>query len=247
MRRPPLSSRVGSITYVGAMFIDPMYLLIVAPAMVLAFVAQAMTKGRFAKYAEVPSQRGLSGAETARYILDRNGLRDVPVEVATGFLSDHYDPASRTVRLSPEVFHGRSVSSVAVAAHEVGHAIQHKEKYGPLALRAFTVPLASFGSNFAFILFAIGLAMQMFSLAWAGVFLFGGVVFFQLVTLPVEFDASARAKRILLEDRLVTQAESGGISKVLNAAALTYVAAALTSILTLLYFVLRLTSGQRRD
>jgi Zn-dependent membrane protease YugP len=230
------------------MFIDPMYLLLVAPAMVLALVAQAMTRGRFAKYAEIPSQRGLSGAETARYILDKHGLRDVAIQVSHQMLSDHYDPSSRTVRLSYEVFHGRSVSSVAVAAHEVGHAIQHKERYAPLALRSFTVPLASFGSNFAFVLFAIGLAMQMLSVAWAGVFLFGGVVLFQLVTLPVEFDASARAKRILLEERLVTAAEADGISKVLNAAALTYVAAALTSILTLLYFVLRLLGGgQRRD
>jgi len=232
------------------MYFDPVYLLFVGPAMILAFIASMMTKGRFKKWAQVPGARGLSGAETARYILDVSNLRDVRVEPSHGMLSDHYDPGTRVVRLSPDVFEGRSVASLAVAAHEVGHAIQHRDNYGPMALRTLAVPLANIGSNFAFILFFIGLAMQAMSIAWLGVILFGGVVLFQLVTLPVELDASARAKAILWERGLVVAGEREGVSKVLNAAALTYVAAALTSILTLFYFLMRLGvfgGGRRND
>ena len=231
------------------MYFDPVYLLFVGPAMILAFVASMMTKGRFKKWAKVPGARGLSGAETARYILDVSNLGDVRVEPSHGMLSDHYDPSSRVVRLSPDVFGGRSVASLAVAAHEVGHAIQHRDNYGPMALRTLAVPMANIGSNFAFILFFIGLAMQAMSIAWLGVILFGGVVLFQLVTLPVELDASARAKAILWDRGLVVAGEREGVSKVLNAAALTYVAAALTSILTLFYFLMRLGvfGGGRRD
>jgi len=231
------------------MYFDPVYLLFVGPAMILAFIASMMTKGRFKKWAQVPGARGLSGAETARYILDVSNLRDVRVEPSQGMLSDHYDPGTRVVRLSPDVFEGRSVASLAVAAHEVGHAIQHRDNYGPMALRTLAVPMANIGSNFAFILFFIGLAMQAMSIAWLGVILFGGVVLFQLVTLPVELDASARATAILWERGLVVAGEREGVSKVLNAAALTYVAAALTSILTLFYFLMRLGvfGGGRRD
>jgi Zn-dependent membrane protease YugP len=231
------------------MFFDPTYLLFVGPAMVLAFIASALTKGRFRKWSAVPGARGLSGAETARSILDASGLRGVRVEPSHGLLSDHYDPRERVVRLSPEVFHGRSVAALAVAAHEVGHALQHRDDYAPLPLRNLAVPLASFGSNFAFILFAIGLMMQALTIAWLGVLLFGSVVVFQLVTLPVEFDASARAKAILWERGYLAPGERDGVSSVLNAAALTYVAAALTSILTLLYFLARLgvLGGNRRN
>ena len=232
------------------MYFDPAYLLFVGPAMVLAFVASMMTKGRFKKWAQVPGARGLSGAETARYILDVSGLRDVGIEPSRGLLSDHYDPRTRVVRLSPEVYGGRSVSALAVAAHEVGHALQHHENYGPMALRTFAVPLATLGSNLAYIIFFVGLAMQAAAIAWLGVLLFAGVVFFQLVTLPVELDASARAKAILWERGLVLPQEREGVSKVLNAAALTYVAAALTSVLTLLYFLMRLGvfgGGRRND
>lgn len=232
------------------MYFDPVYLLFVGPAMILAFVASMMTKGRFKKWSQVPGARGLSGAETARYILDVSNLRDVGVERSHGMLSDHYDPRTRVVRLSPDVFDGRSVASLAVAAHEVGHAIQHRDEYGPMALRTFAVPMATLGSNFAFVLFFIGLFMQIMAVAWLGVFLFSAVVLFQLVTLPVELDASARAKTILWERGLVVEQERQGVSKVLNAAALTYVAAALTSILTLLYFLMRLGvfgGGRRND
>jgi Zn-dependent membrane protease YugP len=233
------------------MYFDPVYLLFVGPAMVLAFVASMMTKGRFKKWSQVPGARGLSGADTARYILDVSNLRDVGVEPSRGgMLSDHYDPRDRVVRLSPEVYGGRSVASLAVAAHEVGHAIQHRDEYGPMALRTLAVPMATLGSNLAYIVFFIGLAMQAMPIAWLGVLLFGGVVFFQLITLPVELDASARAKSILWERGLVLAQEREGVSKVLNAAALTYVAAALTSILTLFYFLMRLGvfgGGRRND
>ncbi len=231
------------------MYFDPAYLLFVGPAMVLAVIASALTRGRFRKWSAVPGARGLSGAETARYILDASDLRAVRVEASHGMLSDHYDPRERVVRLSPDVFHGRSVASLAVAAHEVGHALQHRDEYGPLALRNLAVPVASFGSNFAFILFGIGVMTQAIAIAWLGVLLFGSVVLFQLVTLPVELDASARAKAILWERGLIVDTERAGVSSVLSAAALTYVAAALTSVLTLLYFLMRLGvfGGSRRD
>lgn len=221
-------------------FFDPLYMAILAPAMLLSAWAAWATRSRFSKWGEVGTQRGMTGADTARWILDRNGLSDVAVEPSQGFLSDHYDPGARVVRLSPEVHQGRSISAVAVAAHETGHALQHQQSYAPLALRNAAVPLASFGSNFSFILILGGMLLGSLGLAKVGVVLFGSVVVFQLLTLPVEFDASRRAKEILLRSGLIVGDESRGVSKVLSAAAMTYVAAALTAILTLLYFLLRL-------
>lgn len=229
------------------MVFDPLYFLMLAPAMALSAWAAIATRSRFSKFADVPNARNMSGADAARLILDRAGLSNVVVEPHSGFLSDHYDPSARRVRLSPDVYHGRSISALAVASHETGHALQHRDSYFPLQIRTAIVPLASFGSNFAFLLIMGGMFIQMTSLALAGVLIFTATVVFQLVTLPVEFDASSRAKRILFEHGLVVPSEQPAVASVLNAAAMTYVAAALTSVLTLIYFLIRLGVVGGRD
>lgn len=224
------------------LFFDPLYLVMLLPVMALSAWAAWSTRSRFERWARVPNHRGISGAAAARYILDRNGLGDVRVVPAPGgMLSDHYDPRRREVRLSPEVFHGGSVSAVAVAAHETGHALQHARGYLPLALRSLAVPLASVGTNFGLFVILVGALLSMTQLVWLGIFLFAGTVAFQVVTLPVELDASARAKAELSSLGLVTTpGEARGVAQVLSAAAMTYVAAALGSIMTLAYYVFRL-------
>lgn len=227
------------------MYFDPLYLVMLAPAMLLSAWAAWMTHARFARWSRVANGRGMTGASVARYILDSNGLGKVAVVPVHGALSDHYDPTHRVVRLSEPVYYQGSVSAMAVAAHETGHAIQHAAGYKPLALRSLAVPLAAFGSNVAvFIIFA-GMLLSFTELAWAGVILFGGTVLFQVITLPVELDASRRAKQAL-GALLVGPDEQRGVSQVLTAAAMTYVGAALSSVLTLLYFVLRVSGGGRR-
>lgn len=221
------------------MFFDPLYLVMLLPAFALSIWASMTVRSRFARYAQVPNSRRISGAETARFVLDRSGLSDVPVTMANGLLSDHYDPRQRVVRLSPDVFGGRSVAAMAVAAHETGHALQHRDAYAPLALRNLAIPVASIGSNASFFLLFIGLMLHFSTMVWLGVAAFTAVVLFQLLTLPVELDASARAKRFLEESQLASPAERHGVAQVLTAAALTYVAAALTGVVTLAYFVLR--------
>ncbi len=228
------------------MFFDPLYLVMLLPAILLSAWAAWMTKARFARWSRVANLRGMSGASVARYILDRNGLSDVGVVPARGVLSDHYDPSHRVVHLSEAVFYEGSVSAMAVAAHETGHAIQHARGYKPLALRSLAVPLAAFGSNFAVLIIVAGLILSVTEVAWVGVVLFGATVLFQVVTLPVELDASSRAKQALSSLGLVAPAEQAGVSQVLTAAAMTYVGAALSSVLTLLYFVLRVGGGGRR-
>ncbi len=228
---------------------DPLYFLILAPAMLLSAWAAWATRARFAKWAAVPNGRGISGAQVARFLLDRFGLHHVRVVAARGVLSDHYDPRAREVRLSEPVFHDASVAALAIAAHEVGHAIQHRDHYAPLVLRNLAVPLASIGSNLSFLVIFAGFLLSMTELVWVGVILFGGVVFFQVITLPVELDASSRAKRALAELGLVSSPrEQEGVSSVLGAAAMTYVGAALSSALTLLYYLIRLgVFGGGRD
>jgi Zn-dependent membrane protease YugP len=221
--------------------IDPLYFLILAPAMLLSAWAAWATHARFAEWSQVRNGRGITGAQVARYLLDRFGLPNVRVVPSRGALSDHYDPRAREVRLSEPVFYEESVAALAVAAHEVGHAIQHRDRYAPLVLRNLAVPLASLGSNLSFLVIFAGFLLSMTELVWAGVILFGGVVFFQIITLPVELDASARAKRALVELGLVTSPrEQAGVASVLGAAAMTYVGAALSSALTLLYYLIRL-------
>lgn len=232
------------------MWFDPTYLwLVMGPALLLAGGTALLVKLRFARYEKVPTRGGLSGAEVAYEIVRRQGLAGVRIELHDGFLSDHYDPTSRVVRLSPKVYHGRSVAAAAVAAHEVGHAVQHARSYGPMALRHASVPAASLGSNLSYVLIFVGYLVNSFNLAFVGVILFGLVIFFQLVTIPVELNASSRAKALLLEYGLVTVSEERDVARVLSAAALTYLAALVVSLLQLVYFLVRLglLGGSRND
>lgn len=223
---------------------DPLYWLLVGPTLLIAGWATMRVKSTFHRFARVGVASGMTGAEAAAAVA-RAGGADVRIERVQGFLSDHYDPRTKTLRLSPEVYDGRSVSSIAVAAHEAGHAIQDVVSYPALAFRSSMVPVASFGSQLWIWLFMGGLLLQIQPLIVAGVVAFGAVVIFQLVTLPVEFDASNRAKAVLAQSGIVrTQEEAVGVGKVLNAAAMTYVAGALTAVATLIYY-LTLLSGNR--
>jgi Zn-dependent membrane protease YugP len=219
-------------------FFDPLYFIILAPALALSLWATIKVKSTFHKYNRVPAATRVSGAEAARMLLSRASL-DIPVEQHPGELSDHYDPRVRKLRLSPQVFQGRSLAAIGVAAHEVGHALQHARNYQPLLLRQTIAPVAGFGSNTSWILIFLGFIFGSMGLVKLGIVLFTLVVAFQLITLPVEFNASAQAKQMVLEHGLIAENERGGISKVLNAAAMTYVAAVITSLLTLLYYLLR--------
>lgn len=213
------------------------YFFIFLLALALTGGAQLWLRSVFGKYAKVANTSGLTGRETARAILDANGLQDVAIEQVRGTLSDHYDPRSRTVRLSEGNYQRASVAGMAVAAHEVGHAIQHAKSYAPLDLRSAILPVASIGDRFGMILIFIGLFTGATGLGLLGVILFGGAVLFQVVTLPVEFDASNRAMAQMRQLGLATQQDSGGARTVLTAAALTYVAATATSIMYLLYYL----------
>jgi uncharacterized protein len=231
------------------MFFDPLYLLFALPGIVLSLWAQAKVKSTFREYSQIPARSGLTGAEAARELIRQRGVRGVRVEETAGFLSDHYDPFQKVLRLSPDVYHGHSLASLGVAAHEAGHAIQHARSYGPLKFRSLLVKPASIGSNLGVLLASVGLFVQASSLVNLGILLFSAAVLFTLVTLPVEFDASRRAVQALSELGIVTRSEAKGAAKVLNAAALTYVAAALTAILQLLYFLMRagLLGGRSDD
>jgi len=221
------------------MIFDPVYMIIMLLALVLGGVTSAMVKGAFAKYSKVPASSGVTGAEAARQMLRSAGLDHVGIERVGGFLSDHYDPRAKVLRLSPDVYDGRSVASLGVACHEAGHAIQDAKNYGPLVVRNAAVPVASFGSNAAFIFIILGLMLGFMNLAIVGVLLFACVVFFQLVNLPVEFDASNRAKKMLPQLGLISGArEQAGVDKVLNAAAMTYVAGTVVAVMQLVYFAL---------
>ncbi len=232
----------------GFIYFDPMYFLFLAPAMLLAGWASVRVKSTFARASELAPSSRMSGAEAAAHVLDAYGLRNVSIEPAQGFLSDHYDPRHKVLRLSPDVYQGRSLAAVGVAAHEAGHAIQDASSYGPLAIRNGLVPLAGIGSNFSWILLIIGFMLGSATWLWAGIALFSVTVLFQLINLPVEFDASKRARAILVQQGIVSPQEEPEVGRVLNAAAWTYVAATLTAILTLLYFLFRSgLLGGRRD
>ncbi len=220
-------------------FFDPLYLIIVGPALILSIMAQVKVKRSFDRYARISTARGMSGAQAAMHILRSHGIGDVGVERGRGFLSDHYDPSKRMLRLSPDVYDGRSISSIGVAAHEAGHALQHAQGYAPLQIRSFLVPMTQFGSWMAWPLIFIGLIFQSMALMQLGIIFFGVAVLFQLVTLPVEFDASRRAVAILGQQGILSDQELSGTREVLNAAALTYVAAAAAAVLQLVYFLLR--------
>ncbi|RMG44479.1 MAG: zinc metallopeptidase [Candidatus Dadabacteria bacterium] len=230
------------------MFFDPLYLVFMIPALLLAGWAQLKVQSAYKRASNIAAGSGLSGREVAERILGTEGLSgQVAVEMTRGFLGDHYDPSKKVLRLSPEVFNGRSLAALGVAAHEAGHAIQDARHYVPLKLRNAIVPMASFGSNASIFIIIIGALFSSFQLIVAGIFLFSLVVVFQLINLPVEFDASARAKEILTSSGYISQAEYPVVSEVLSAAAMTYVAATLSSILTLLYYIVRFGLGGSRD
>jgi uncharacterized protein len=227
-------------------YLDPMYFVFALPALILALIAQWRVRASVNKYSKVHTGRGVTGARVARSLLDVYGLQDVAVERTRGVLSDHYDPISRTLRLSPGVFDTPSVAAVGIAAHEAGHALQHAERYWPLQVRSAIVPAVQFGSWLGPIVFFAGLLLDLTGLAWAGVILFAGVALFALVTLPVEFDASRRARELLRSHGFASGSELAGVNSVLNAAALTYVAGLAQTLSTLLYYIFILTSGRRR-
>jgi Zn-dependent membrane protease YugP len=223
---------------------DPVYWLMLAPALILGLWAQAKVRSTFAQAERVRAP--MSGAAAARYVLDSAGLQHVAVEPVQGFLSDHYDPRHKVLRLSPHVYQEASMAAVGIAAHEAGHAIQDAERYAPLVIRNAAVPVASFGGGISMILLMMGFVMGLFQLVWLGIILYSGVVFFQLVNLPVEFDASKRAKMQLDALGIVPAQQQEYVRKVLNAAAWTYVAGTLQAVLTLLYFIMRF-GGSNRD
>ncbi len=225
---------------------DPMYFLIVGPAMLLALWAQFRVKATYAQAMRVPAESGMSGAEAAHMLMQSYGIRNVGIEQSHGMLSDHYDPRAKMLRLSPDVYHGRSVAALGIAAHEAGHAIQDATGYAPLRFRNGIVGFAMLGSHLSWILIIVGFALGAAgtflgkSLLIAGIVLFSATVLFQLINLPVEFDASRRAKDLLRSAGIVRDGEEyGAMRRVLNAAAWTYVAATLSAALTLLYYVIQ--------
>jgi Zn-dependent membrane protease YugP len=218
-------------------FLDSSFIILI-PALIIAAVAQFKVSSTFDKYSKVGNRNGYTGSQVARMLLDNNGLYDVPVEITPGKLTDHYDPTRRTMRLSKEVFYGNSVASIGVATHETGHALQHKERYAPLVIRNSIVPVVNFSSNVSWILFFAGFALGIKPLVNIGIVLFTAVVIFQLITLPVEFDASNRALKILERKGILYNEELKGAKAVLSAAAMTYVAAALTAIAHLIRLIL---------
>lgn len=230
----------------GFEMLDPMYWILIGPTILFALLAQWWVKSAYAQYSRIGNSRGLTGSEAAARILEREGIRDVRIEVSEGWLSDHYDPREKVLRLSPEVFHGRSVAAVGIAAHEVGHAIQHAQTYPFLAVRNAFVPLASLGSWMAFPLIGLGFALQSLGMIKLGIILFACIVAFQFLTLPVEFNASSRAKDTLQRYYLLTHPEEiEGVNRVLNAAAMTYVAATVSALAQLLYYLLLLSGSSR--
>jgi Zn-dependent membrane protease YugP len=222
--------------------------MVMVPGLVISGLASWLVHSAFNRYSEVGTSRGFTGAQAAQRLLDHAGIHDVQVVPTNGFLSDHYNPATKQLALSERVYYSNSVAAVGVATHEAGHAIQHARGYVPLWLRSALVPVAGIGSNFSYILLFIGAAMQMMALVYAGIALFSTVLLFQVITLPVEFDASARAKRLVVETGIIDASERTGVDRVLNAAAMTYVAAVITSLLTLIYWLMRAgLLGRRSD
>lgn len=235
------------------MFFDPRYLLIVMPGVLLGIYASYKVKSTFARASKIGSRKGWTGAQVAQAILDAEGISDVAIETVEGQLSDHYDPRAKVLRLSPDVYNGRSLAAAGVAAHEVGHAIQDARGYSMMAIRNAVVPAASIGSSLSWIFIFVGCGMLASgfgrTLATIGCAMFTLVVIFQVVNLPVEFNASSRARQTLIANGLVGTDEDHEIGRVLNAAALTYVAATITAVLTLLYYLWRsgLLGGRSSD
>jgi Zn-dependent membrane protease YugP len=237
------------------MFFDPVYFLFLAPAILLTLWAQYRIQSAYSSASNLPARSGLSGAQAAQAVMHQAGVQGVQVEAVEGYLTDHYVPGEKVLRLSADVYAGRSLAALGVAAHESGHAIQDDRRYPLLVVRNLLVPAAGFGGNISWALILLGIVLSslgvMFGLMLIkiGIVAFSATVLFQLVNLPVEFDASRRARLALVAGGLVSREEDETVGKVLNAAALTYVAATLTSILTLLYFLFRagLLGGSSSD
>lgn len=221
------------------------YLLCAIPPLLLGLYAQFKLKSTYERYIRVPAGAGYSGAQAARRILDSAGLQNMPIQEVPGHLSDHYDPIKKQLCLSSENYHGRSLAAVGVAAHEAGHALQHKASYAWLNLRMALVPITNIASGGAMVLFFLGMFLSIAKLAMIGIIVYSVIFAFQLITLPVEYDASRRAKIELSRLGIVYPGEAGGVSSVLNAAALTYVAAMVQSLMTLLYFIMLARSDNR--
>ena len=232
--------------YPGFFWFDPLYLVFALPALLLAFYAQWKVQSAYSKYRRVRNMRGITGVEAAQWLLQAEGLNHVSIEGVPGELTDHYDPRSKTLRLSPSVANSNSVAALGIVAHEVGHAVQDARAYAPLRARAALVPAVNLGSWLGPILFIIGFLMQSPSLATLGLIGFSAAAVFALVTLPVELDASRRALKMLSSYGLVGNQDLAGARAVLNAAALTYVAALAQALSTLLYYAF-LLSGMRRE
>ncbi|MCL1814273.1 MAG: zinc metallopeptidase [Treponema sp.] len=217
---------------------DEYYLILVVPTILLSLWAQFKVKSTFNKYSQIHSSKRISGAQAAQLLLQANNISNVSIESVGGSLTDHYDPAHHVLRLSQPVYGETSIAAVGVAAHETGHAIQHARGYGPLALRSILVPVANIGSSMGPWIAVAGLAMSFNILLNLGILLFAGAVAFYLITLPVEFNASSRALTILSQNQVLSDEELGGVRKVLSAAAMTYVASALTALMSLIRLVL---------
>ncbi len=228
-------------------FLSPTYLMYMIPAFILMAITSWYVKAAYNKWSRVAAGSRFTGSEATKRLINSSGLYGVKVQTTPGEMTDHYDPRDKTVYLSNGVANSASVAALAIAAHELGHAQQDAEEYFPLKFRGVLVPLVNIGSNLGWILIMIGLFLQLTQLAWIGILVFSGGALFALVTLPVEFDASARARRMLADSGIIqTDAELRGVSNVLNAAALTYVAGLVTAVLQLLYYV-SLISGRSRD
>ncbi|NMA43888.1 MAG: zinc metallopeptidase [Oligosphaeraceae bacterium] len=230
------------------MYIDPLYIAFALPGLILAMLATFYVKSTFARYSKVRPRSGMTGAQAAYEMLRRSGIDSVRIERAGGFLSDHYDPTAKVLRLSPDVYDKSSLSAIGVACHEAGHALQDAQSYYWLGLRSSLVPAATIGSNLSYLVFFLGLFVGSMGLVKLGILMFAMAVLFTIVTLPVEWNASARAKQAMVEYGIVSQQEGTAAGDVLNAAFMTYVAATISAILTLLYYLMRAgLLGNRRD
>jgi len=229
------------------MYFSPSYWIFMLPGLILVALTSWYVRSAYKKWGRVPARSRMTGYDAARRLIERGGMYGVQVEGVAGELTDHYDPRSKVLRLSRGVYQGSSVAALAIAAHELGHAQQDAEEYFPLRFRAALVPMVNIGSNLGWILVMVGLLLRWTDLAWLGVIVFSGGAIFALATLPVEFNASARAKQLLRDTGIIqTVEEQRGVNSVLNAAALTYVAGLVTAILQLLYFASLVSGGSRR-
>ncbi len=230
------------------MMLDPIYFIFALPGFIFALLASFYVKATFARYAKIGVRSGITGAQAAQEMLQRSGVHNVRIERVSGFLSDHYDPGARVLRLSPDVYDSSSLSAIGVACHEAGHALQHAHNYAFLNMRTALVPMANIGSSLSYPLFFVGLIFSSMALIKIGILMFSAALLFTIVTLPVEWNASSRAKRAMVSCGLVTPSEASASGSVLNAAFMTYVASAVSSLLTLLYFLFRSgLLGGRRD